>query len=73
MPDIKCLGPDHAICVGCQEMPTWMEVAMDECMSGEEDLGLLGRFEPLHLPFPAPCRSMGVLRPYVAAATTPKW
>jgi hypothetical protein len=25
MPDIKCLGPDHAICVGCQEMPTWME------------------------------------------------
>jgi hypothetical protein len=24
MPDIKCLGPDHAICVGCQEMPTWI-------------------------------------------------
>jgi hypothetical protein len=33
-------GPDHAICVGCQEMPTWMEEAMDGCMSGEEDLGL---------------------------------
>jgi hypothetical protein len=31
-------------------------VAMDECVSGQEVLGLLGRFEPLHLPFPAPCR-----------------
>jgi hypothetical protein len=38
------------------------EVAMDECMNEEEDLGLLGRFESLHLPFPATCWSMGVLR-----------
>ena len=26
-----------------------MEAAMDEGVSGEEVLGLLGRFEPLHL------------------------
>jgi hypothetical protein len=30
-------------------MPAWMEVAMDECVSREEVLCLLGRFEPLHL------------------------
>jgi len=39
-------------------MPAWIEVAMDERVSGEEVLGLLGRFEPLHLPFAAPCRPM---------------
>jgi hypothetical protein len=39
-------------------MAAWLEVAMDEGVSGEEVLGLLGRFEPLHLPFPTPCRSM---------------
>jgi hypothetical protein len=32
------------------------EVAMDERVSGAEVLGLLGRFEPLHLQFSAPCR-----------------
>jgi hypothetical protein len=26
-----------------------MEVPMDECVSGEEVLSLIGRFEPLHL------------------------
>ena len=46
------------MCIGCQEMPAWMEVAMDERVTGEEVLGLLGRFEPLHLPFSAPCRPM---------------
>jgi hypothetical protein len=29
-----------------------MEVTMDECVSGEEVLGLPRRFESLHLPFP---------------------
>jgi len=30
-------------------MSAWIEVAMDECVSREEVLCLLGRFEPLHL------------------------
>ena len=33
MPDIKCGVSDRTICVSCQEMPTGMEVAMDECVS----------------------------------------
>jgi hypothetical protein len=33
MPDIKSLVSDRTICVSCQEMPTWMEVAMDERVS----------------------------------------
>jgi hypothetical protein len=28
--------------VGCQEMSAWMKVAMDECVSGEKVLRLLG-------------------------------
>jgi hypothetical protein len=39
-------------------MAAWMEVAMDECVSDEKVLSLAGRFEPLHLPFSAPRRSM---------------
>jgi hypothetical protein len=39
-------------------MAAWMEVAMDERVSGKEGLCLLLRLEPLHLPFSAPCRSM---------------
>jgi hypothetical protein len=35
-----------------------VEAAMDEGVSAQEVLGLFGRFEPLHLPFPTPCRSM---------------
>ena len=56
LPDIK--GPACTISIGKQEMTAWMEVAMDERVSGEEMLGLLGRFEPLHLPFSAPGRPM---------------
>ena len=58
MPDIKCRVSDRTICVSCQEMPAWMEVAMDERVSGEEGLRLIQRLEPLHLAFSAPCRSM---------------
>jgi hypothetical protein len=65
MPDIKPDRPDGAICVGCQEMAAWMEVAMDECMGGEKGLSLLWQLELLHLPFSAPCRSMRVLRAVV--------
>jgi len=39
-------------------MSAWMEVTMDECVSGEEALGLLGRFEALHLSFSSSCGSM---------------
>ena len=54
LPDIKCRCPDRAICVRRQKMPAWMEVTMDECVSGEEVLSLFRRFEPLHLPLSAP-------------------
>jgi hypothetical protein len=46
-------------------MAARMEVAMDECVSGEEVLGLRGRFEPLHLPFASSCRPMRILGPVV--------
>jgi hypothetical protein len=49
MPDFKTDRPNRAVCVGCLEMPAWMEVAMDECMGGEKGLRLLWRLEPLHL------------------------
>jgi hypothetical protein len=37
-------------------MAAWVEVAMDECVTGQEVLRMFGRFEPLQLPFPTPCR-----------------
>ena len=46
-------------------MSAWIEMAVDECVSGEKVLRLLGRFEPLQLPFSASCRSMRVLGPVV--------
>jgi hypothetical protein len=35
-----------------------MEVSMDKCVSDEEVLCLMGRFEPLHLSLSAPRRPM---------------
>jgi hypothetical protein len=35
-----------------------MEVAMNECVSEEEILDLLGRLKPLHLPLSASRRSV---------------
>src|SRR6478672_10294133 len=49
-PDFKSVRPDRAMGVGYKLMSRWMEVAVDEGMSGEEVLRLFGRFEPLHLP-----------------------
>jgi len=60
MPDIKSIVSDRTICVSCQEMPAWTEVAMDERVSGEEGLRMVQRLEPLHLAFSAPCRSTRV-------------
>jgi hypothetical protein len=39
-------------------MSAGMEVAMNECVSGEKVLGLLRRFESLHLAFSTACWSM---------------
>jgi len=65
MPGIKCLGPDRTICMSCKEMSAWMEVTMDECMSGEEVLCLMrrlpGRPEGFHLQPPTePCVNLSI-------------
>ena len=44
--------------LGRHEVSAWMEVTMDKCMSGEEMLRLVGRFEALHLPLSSACRPM---------------
>ena len=43
---------------GRHEVSAWMEVAMNECVGGEEILGLLGRSKPLHLSLPTSRRSV---------------
>ena len=68
LPDIECRGPDCAVGGGCNEVSAWMEEAMNECVSGEEILGLLGRFKPLHLPLPTSRRSVWVLGAIVEIA-----
>jgi hypothetical protein len=47
--------------MGCKLMSTWMEVAVDEGMCGEEVLRLFGRFELLHLPLSSSRRTMRVI------------
>ena len=42
-----------------------MEMTVDECMRGEEVVGLLRRFETLHLALAAACRTMRVFRAIV--------
>jgi hypothetical protein len=58
LPDIESRGPDRAVGGGCHEVSAWMEVAINEGVSEEEILGLLGRFKPLHLPLSASRRSV---------------
>ena len=58
VPDIEFLGPDLAICGGCESMSSWMEITVDECVRGEKVLGLPGWFESLHLTLPAACRTV---------------
>lgn len=58
LPDVECRGPDCAVCGGCHEVSAWIEVAMSKGVSGEEIVGLLGRFRPLNLPLPTSRRSM---------------
>jgi hypothetical protein len=51
--------------MGGKLVSTGMEVTVDEGVSGKEVLGLLGRFETLHLPLSSSRRSMRVLSPIV--------
>jgi hypothetical protein len=51
--------------MGRKSVSTRTEVTADEGVSGEEVLGLFGRFEPLHLPLLSSRRSMRVLGPIV--------
>jgi hypothetical protein len=44
--------------IGSQQVSAGMEVAMDKCVSGKKVLGLLGRFESLHLALSTPCWTM---------------
>ena len=46
-------------------MSSWLEMTVDECVRGEKVVGLLRRFELLHLALAAACRTMRVLRAIV--------
>jgi hypothetical protein len=54
-----------AIGMSYELVSTWMEVTVDEGMSGEEVLRLFGRFEPLHLRLSSSRRPMRILGPIV--------
>ena len=41
LPDVESLGSDCTIRTSGQQMAAWVEVAMDECVSGKEGLSLL--------------------------------
>src|SRR5882757_6403418 len=69
LPDVEGLSPNCAIRICGQQVAAWMEVAMDECVSGEKVLGLPRRFESLHLAFSTSCRPMGVFRAIVQIST----
>ena len=68
MPEFESVRSNHTIGVGGKLVSTRMEVTVDEGVSGEEVLGLRGRFEPLHLTLSSSRRSMRVLGPIVQIA-----
>jgi hypothetical protein len=49
VPDIEGLASDRPVDDRRHLVSAWMEVAVDECVSGEESLCLIRRFEALHL------------------------
>jgi hypothetical protein len=51
--------------MGCRSVSAGLEVTVDKRVSGEEILGLPGRFESLHLPLSSSRRSMRVLGPII--------
>jgi hypothetical protein len=56
--DVEGLRPNCPIRIGAHQVPAGMEVTMNKCVSGKEILSLFWRFEPLHLAFSPPRRSM---------------
>lgn len=71
MPDTEGIRPDLAIDTGWQLMSAGMEVTVDESVGGEKVLGLLRRFEPLHLPLSLSCRPMRVLSSIIQISALP--
>jgi hypothetical protein len=65
VPDSKGIRADLAIGPSWQLVSTGMEVTVDEGVSGEEVLGLSGRFEPLHVSLSSSGWPMRVLGPVV--------
>jgi hypothetical protein len=57
--------PGSAISGGGDSISTKVKETGDLVMSGEEALGLAGRFEPLHLPLPSSRRLVRVLGPVI--------
>jgi hypothetical protein len=58
LPDVESLRSIAAVSSGGNQMAAWVEVTMDERMSGKEVLSLFRRFKSLHLTFPAAGRTM---------------
>jgi hypothetical protein len=56
---------------GRHAMAPWTKVAIDERVSEQELLGLVGRLEALHLPFSTSRRPVRVLSSIVEVATLP--
>ncbi len=71
VPGVERFAPDLSEGVGCEQMAAWVEMAIDESMSGDEVLSLRWRFEALHLPFSSSRRTMRVLSPIVQVSALP--
>jgi hypothetical protein len=56
---------DFPVRTGGHQVASWMEVTINETVSGKEILSLIGRFKTLHLAFSASGRPMRVLRAIV--------
>jgi len=65
MPKFESVRLNHTIGVGGKSVSTRMEMTVDEGVSGKEALGLLGRFEPLHLSLSSSRRSVRFLGPII--------
>jgi hypothetical protein len=61
----ESVRPRRSIGMGCKSVSAGLEVTVDKCVSGEEILGLPGRFESLHLPLSSSRRPMRVFSPII--------
>jgi hypothetical protein len=71
VPNLESVRPDRAIGMGCKLVTAGIEMTIDKRVSGEEVLGLFGRFEPLHLPFPSSRWPVPVLGPIIQISAFP--